>query len=172
MLRCSLTPELATRHSRNIEKVLAEKPDDPDAIYGAGLALFATGNEAKYKEAANYLQRFVDKAPDGHKDKEATKAVLAELKNTANVVPEKTTPALAVGDLNSKFDRKRGRTGNTISVRPLVCLLTRTSIGCRHCGTQSTNFEEISVHNRPSHPFSSDHESGLTVTLILKENSP
>ncbi|HWN10240.1 MAG TPA: carboxypeptidase regulatory-like domain-containing protein [Pyrinomonadaceae bacterium] len=75
------------------EKVLAEKPDDPEAIYGAGLALFATGNEAKYKEAANYLQRFVDKAPDGHKDKEAAKAVLAELKNTANVVPEKTAPA-------------------------------------------------------------------------------
>lgn len=74
------------------EKVLAEKPDDPEAIYGAGLALFATGDEAKYKEAANYLQRFVDKAPDGHKDKEAAKAVLAELKNTANVVPEKTAP--------------------------------------------------------------------------------
>ena len=74
------------------EKVLAEKPDDPEAIYGAGLALFATGNEAKYKEAANYLQRFVDKAPDGHKDKEAAMAVLAELKNTANVVPEKTAP--------------------------------------------------------------------------------
>jgi tetratricopeptide (TPR) repeat protein len=75
------------------EKILAEKPDDPDAIYGAGLALFATGNEAKYKEAANYLQRFVDKAPDGHKDKEAAKTVLAELKNTANVVPEKAPPA-------------------------------------------------------------------------------
>ncbi len=74
------------------EKVLAEKPDDPEAIYGAGLALFATGNEAKYKDAANYLQRFVDKAPDSHKDKEAAKAVLAELKNTANVVPEKTAP--------------------------------------------------------------------------------
>ncbi|MBC8030104.1 MAG: hypothetical protein H7Z16_08325 [Pyrinomonadaceae bacterium] len=74
------------------EKILAEKPDDPDAIYGAGLALFATGNEAKYKDAANYLQRFVEKAPDSHKDKEAAKAVLAELKNTANVVPEKTPP--------------------------------------------------------------------------------
>lgn len=74
------------------EKILAEKPDDPEAIYGAGLALFATGNEAKYKEAANYLQRFVDKAPDSHADKEAAKAVLAELKNTANVVPERTPP--------------------------------------------------------------------------------
>jgi tetratricopeptide (TPR) repeat protein len=74
------------------EKILAEKPDDPDAIYGAGLALFATGDEAKYKDAANYLQRFVEKAPDAHKDKEAAKAVLAELKNTANVVPEKNPP--------------------------------------------------------------------------------
>jgi len=74
------------------EKILAEQPDDPDALYGAGLALFATANEAKYKDAANYLQRFVEKAPDAHKDKEAAKAVLAELKNTANVVPEKNTP--------------------------------------------------------------------------------
>ncbi len=74
------------------ERILAEKPDDPEAIYGAGLALFATGDEAKYKEAANYLQRFVEKAPDSHADKEAAKAVLAELKNTANVVPEKAPP--------------------------------------------------------------------------------
>lgn len=75
------------------QKILAEKPDDPDAAYGAGLALYATGDKAKYQEAANYFQRFVEKAPDNHKDKEAVKAVLAELKNSENVVPEKTTPA-------------------------------------------------------------------------------
>ena len=74
------------------QKILAEKPDDPDAIYGAGLALYATGDKAKYQEAANYFQQFVDKAPDNHKDKEAVKAVLAELKNSENVVPEKTPP--------------------------------------------------------------------------------
>ncbi len=74
------------------QKILTDKPDDPDAMYGAGLALYATGDKAKYQEAANYFQRFVDRAPDNHKDKEAVKAVLAELKNSENVVPEKTPP--------------------------------------------------------------------------------
>jgi tetratricopeptide (TPR) repeat protein len=75
------------------QKVLAEKPDDPDATLGAGLALYATGDKEKFQQAANYLQTFVEKAPDGHKDKETIKAVLAELKNTENITPEKTTPA-------------------------------------------------------------------------------
>ena len=74
------------------QKVLAASPDDPDANLGLGLALYATGDKTKYQEAANYLQHFVEKAPDTHKDKEMIKAVLAELKNTENVVPEKTTP--------------------------------------------------------------------------------
>lgn len=73
------------------QKVLAEKPDDPDANLGVGLALFSSGDKAKYQEAANYLQKFVDKAPDTHRFKNDAKAVLAELKNTENVVPEKTT---------------------------------------------------------------------------------
>src|SRR6266852_6896837 len=72
------------------QKILAEKPDDPDANLGAGLALFSTGDKARFQEAANYLQRFVDKAPDTHKFKNDAKAVLAELKSTENVVPEKT----------------------------------------------------------------------------------
>ncbi len=73
------------------QKILAEKPDDPDANLGAGLALFSTGDKAKYQEAANYLQHFVDKAGDDHKFKADAKAILAELKSTENVVPEKTT---------------------------------------------------------------------------------
>ncbi len=72
------------------QKILAEKPDDPDANLGAGLALFSTGDKAKYQEAANYLQHFVDKAGDDHKFKADAKAILAELKSTENVVPEKT----------------------------------------------------------------------------------
>jgi tetratricopeptide (TPR) repeat protein len=75
------------------QKILAERPDDPDANLGAGLALFSTGDKAKYQEAANYLQRFVDKAPDTHKFKADAIAILKELKSTENVVPEKTTPA-------------------------------------------------------------------------------
>jgi tetratricopeptide (TPR) repeat protein len=73
------------------QKILAEKPDDPDANLGAGLALFSTGDKAKYQDAANYLQKFVDKAPEDHKFKNDAKAILAELKNTENVVPEKTS---------------------------------------------------------------------------------
>jgi tetratricopeptide (TPR) repeat protein len=73
------------------QKILAEKPDDPDANLGIGLAMFSTGDKAKYQDAANYLQKFVDKAPDTHKFKNDAKAVLAELKSTENVTPEKTT---------------------------------------------------------------------------------
>jgi tetratricopeptide (TPR) repeat protein len=75
------------------QKILAASPDDPDANLGAGLALYSTGDKAKYQEAANYFQHFVDKAPDTHKFKADAKAMLAELKNTENVVPEKTAPA-------------------------------------------------------------------------------
>jgi len=72
------------------QKILAEKPDDPDANLGAGLALYSTGDKARYQEAANYFQHFVDKAPDSHKFKNDAKDILANLKNTENVVPEKT----------------------------------------------------------------------------------
>jgi len=74
------------------QKILAAQPDDPDANLGAGLALFSTADKAKYQEAANYLQRFVDKAPETHKFKNDAKAILAELKSTENVVPEKAPP--------------------------------------------------------------------------------
>lgn len=75
------------------QKILADKPDDPDANLGAGLALYSTGDKAKYQEAANYFQHFVDKAPDTNKFKNDAKEILANLKNTENVVPEKITPA-------------------------------------------------------------------------------
>lgn len=81
----------ADKATLEFQKIVAEKPDDPDANLGLGLALFSSGDKAKYQEAANYLQKFVDKAPDTHKFKNDAKAVLAELKSTENVVPEKTT---------------------------------------------------------------------------------
>src|SRR6266478_5380922 len=74
------------------QKILAANPDDVDANLGAGLALFSIGDKGKYQDAANYLQHFVDKAPDTHKFKNDAKAILAELKSTENVTPEKTTP--------------------------------------------------------------------------------
>ncbi len=70
--------------------ILATTPDNPDANLGAGLALYATGDKTKFQEAANYLQKFVDVAPDTNQMKAGAKEVLAELKNTENVTPEKT----------------------------------------------------------------------------------
>jgi tetratricopeptide (TPR) repeat protein len=75
------------------QAVLATEPDNADANVGAGLALFGSGDKAKFQEAANYLQHFVDVAPDTHKFKADAKAILAELKNTEKVVPEKTPTA-------------------------------------------------------------------------------
>lgn len=72
--------------------LVTEQPDNPDANLGAGLALFASGDKAKFQDAANYLQHYVDVAPDTHKFKDDAKAILTELKNTEKVVPEKTAP--------------------------------------------------------------------------------
>jgi hypothetical protein len=69
--------------------ILTTTPDSPDANLGAGLALYATGDKTKFQEAANYLQKFVDVAPDTNSMKQGAKEVLAELKNTENVTPEK-----------------------------------------------------------------------------------
>ena len=74
------------------QKVLASSPDNPDANLGAGLSLFSSGDKSKYAQAANYLQHFVDLVPDDNKDKADVKATLAYLKETENVVPDKTTP--------------------------------------------------------------------------------
>jgi len=71
--------------------ILATTPDSPEANLGAGLAVYATGDKAKFQEAANYLQRFVEVAPDTNPMKDDAKAILTELKNAENVTPEKTS---------------------------------------------------------------------------------
>ena len=73
--------------------LLTTQPDSPEANLGAGLALYATGEKEKFQEAANYLQHFVDVAPDTNPMKADAKAILTELKNTEKVVPEKIKPA-------------------------------------------------------------------------------
>lgn len=79
------------------QKILTADPDNVDALIGAGLALYnlayASNDKAKFQEAANYLQRFVDKAPDTNPLKADAKAVLEEVKNQQNIKPERTTPA-------------------------------------------------------------------------------
>ena len=77
------------------QKLLTTNPDDTDALVKSGMLLFNIGavnnDKAKYQEAANYLQQFVDKAPDTDKLKGDAKAILEELKNQQNVKAEKTT---------------------------------------------------------------------------------
>ena len=77
------------------QKILETSPDDLDALLRAGQALFNIGainsDKEKYQEAANYLARFVDKAPDTNPFKADAKAILDTLKDQANVKPEKTT---------------------------------------------------------------------------------
>ena len=70
--------------------ILQSQPDNPEANLGAGLALYASQDKAKFQEAANYLQHFVDVAPDSNPLKADAKAILAELRSTEKVVPEKT----------------------------------------------------------------------------------
>jgi tetratricopeptide (TPR) repeat protein len=77
------------------KKILEATPDDTDALVKSGMLLFNIGamqnnDKAKYQEAANYLQQFVDKAPDTDKFKADAKAILEELKNQQNVKAEKT----------------------------------------------------------------------------------
>lgn len=72
------------------QAVLASNPDNLEATLGLGLALFSTGDKTKYQEAANYLQRFVDKAPDTHPLKASAKESLDYLRKQENVQPQRT----------------------------------------------------------------------------------
>lgn len=76
------------------KKILDAQPDNVDALYGMGIAEISLGyganDKAKLQDGVNYLQQYVDKAPDTHRYKAEAKATLAELKNTEKVVPEKT----------------------------------------------------------------------------------
>ena len=90
MLLDSGSPDKALAEFKTI---LTAQPDSPEANLGAGLALYASGDKAKFQEAANYLQHFVDVAPDTNVMKDDAKAILTELKNSEKVTPEKTKPA-------------------------------------------------------------------------------
>lgn len=80
--------DLAVTQARAI---LTEDAENVDANRILGLALFASGDKAKFQEAANYLQHYVDKAPDTDPLKQSAKESLDYLKTAENVKPEKTT---------------------------------------------------------------------------------
>ena len=73
------------------QKIIATDPDNPDANRVLGLALYSSGDKAKYQQAANYLQHYVDKAPDSDPLKESTKAALDYLKTSENIKTQPTT---------------------------------------------------------------------------------
>lgn len=79
-------------------KVLEQSPDNLDALVGLGLALYSEGSttsppdKAVLQEGLNYMQRFVDSAPESHQLKESTKLIIDELKNEQKLAPQKTTP--------------------------------------------------------------------------------
>jgi tetratricopeptide (TPR) repeat protein len=73
------------------QKILESNPDDLEALLRSGQALFNIGavnsDKVKYQEAANYLAKFVEKAPDTNAFKEDAKAILESLKVQENVKP-------------------------------------------------------------------------------------
>jgi len=72
------------------QAILQSEPNNADANLGAGLSLYALNDKTKFQEAANYLQKFVEVAPDSNTFKVAAKEILAELKNSEKIVPEKS----------------------------------------------------------------------------------
>jgi tetratricopeptide (TPR) repeat protein len=68
--------------------VLAADGNNADALYSIGLALVASGDKAKFQEAANYWGDFVSKVPNDKRVAEV-KAVLEALKTENKVEPEK-----------------------------------------------------------------------------------
>jgi tetratricopeptide (TPR) repeat protein len=91
MAQMLLDAGAADKALAEFQAILTRQPDSPEANLGAGLSVYAGGDKNKYQEAANYLQRFVEVAPDSNPMKDDAKAILAELKSTENVVPEKPT---------------------------------------------------------------------------------
>ncbi len=80
------------------QKILESNPDDLAALLRSGQALFNIGasssdgsSKAKYQEAANYLARYIEKAPDSESVmKEDAKQILEAMQQQENVKPEKT----------------------------------------------------------------------------------
>ncbi len=77
------------------QKILETHPDDLEALLRSGQALFNIGasssdgsSKAKYQEAANYLARYIEKAPDTEATMKAdAKAILETMKEQENVKP-------------------------------------------------------------------------------------
>jgi len=72
--------------------ILGTQPNSLEANLGAGMALFDTGDKSKYQQAAIYLQRFVELAPDSNPMKADVTAILQELKSEQNIKLKTPSP--------------------------------------------------------------------------------
>jgi tetratricopeptide (TPR) repeat protein len=82
----------ANNFDRAIEeyrKILAADPDNVDANLYLGLALFNTGDKSKFQDAANFLGKFSEKAPETHPLKADARSIIDFLKTQENIKPEK-----------------------------------------------------------------------------------
>lgn len=77
------------------EKVLADDPNNVEALAGAGFSLVNVGyinnDKSKFQSGANYLQKFSELAPETHKFKADAKGLIETLKKEQNVAPQKST---------------------------------------------------------------------------------
>lgn len=84
------------------KKLSETNPDSYEVYRGLGIILFSLGYEKNDKnmlqEAANYLQLFVDKAPDTLKEKGEAKSILETLKNDEKIKAQKITPTKKKGN--------------------------------------------------------------------------
>ena len=71
------------------QKVIAADPNNAEAYFKLGSSLMNTGDKAKYQEAANYLAKFAEIAPDTNSLKADAKSLLQFLKEQENVKPMK-----------------------------------------------------------------------------------
>lgn len=77
------------------EKVLAQDANNVDALVGAGLSLvnvgYVSNDKSKFQQAANYLQKFDELAPQTHRYKADAKGIIETLKSEQKVTPQKIT---------------------------------------------------------------------------------
>lgn len=84
------------------KKLSESNPESYEVYRGLGIILFSLGYEKNDKsmlqDAANYLQLFVDKAPDTLKEKGEAKSILETLKNDEKIKAQKITPTKKKGN--------------------------------------------------------------------------
>ena len=102
------------------EAILQSDPENIEATYKLGLAY--SGVE-KYQEAANFLQRFVDKAPGTDPRVAEAKAVIDHLKVGNNITPQKTDTKGSRGapGRNRRPSRERAGRGRGFDRAPGPC---------------------------------------------------